>query len=170
MLNNNIELTFSLYEKQKNNNISEIIPNRLYLTSLQGAKDNYQKFDIVVTIMETSKHFTNIFYQADDEDDFNIRQYFDLFYQLMESNKNKKILVHCYAGVSRSATLVISYLMRIQYEDTINKKNKKLHLKHTDKIDFIKRIKKVRSIVDPNDGFVRILKLYQSYLSSLFQD
>lgn len=156
------------YFKKNMNDISEIIPNRLYLTSLQGATENNLKVDIIVTIMETPKLFTDVFYQAEDDDDFDIHQYFDPFYHLMESNKDKKVLVHCYSGVSRSATLVISYIMEKKYEETQNKKNKKLHLKHVNNTDFIKKVKKIRNIIDPNDGFVEILEVYQLYLSELF--
>lgn len=40
----------------------------------------------------------------------------DIFNFISEAlrNKQNKILIHCYAGVSRSATVVIGYLMKTQ--------------------------------------------------------
>lgn len=145
--------------------LSEIIPGRLYLTSLQGANENRDNVDIIVTIMGVSRSFTDVHYEAEDEDDFDISQYFEDFYRLMEDNKDKKVLVHCYAGVSRSATLVASYILRISYDNISSKKNKKLELKHLNRIDFIEKLKKIRPVVSPNDGFIQKLKLYQRRLS-----
>ena len=62
----------------------------------------------------------------------------------LESNSN--ILVHCYFGVSRSATLVIAYLMR---------KNEKSFC------DTFEMIKEIRRFVGPNAGFQAQLKLYE---------
>jgi len=53
------------------------------------------------------------------------------------------VLVHCAAGKSRSASLVIAYLMREfkwKYEEAFN------------------YVKSKRSIVQPNPGFVKLLK------------
>lgn len=148
--------------------ISEIIPNRLYLTSLKGVIQNKNNFDLIVTIMESPRSFTSQFYYAEDDDDFDITQYFDHFYNLMEENIDKRIVVHCYGGISRSATLILSYLMRIEYKKVLDKKNKKLHIKHTGNIDFIKRLKVKRSIVNPNDGFILSLKNYQLTLQTMY--
>lgn len=41
-----------------------------------------------------------------------IRPHFDEFLQFLEQHKGEKILVHCYMGSSRSATLVLLYLVK----------------------------------------------------------
>ena len=60
-----------------------------------------------------------------------------------------KILVHCVAGMSRSASCVIAYLMKtkqIGYEEALAMTKAK------------------RSCVEPNNAFVRQLQEYQSQL------
>uniref|UniRef100_A0A182N6A3 Uncharacterized protein n=1 Tax=Anopheles dirus TaxID=7168 RepID=A0A182N6A3_9DIPT len=59
--------------------------------------------------------------------------------------EGRHVLVHCYFGVSRSATIVIAYLMhryRLAYEAAFQ------------------RVKAKRRFVMPNPGFVNQLKLY----------
>jgi protein-tyrosine phosphatase len=56
--------------------------------------------------------------------------------------QNKKVLFHCAAGVSRSASFVIAYLMKdqgISYQEAFN------------------FVKSKRSIIRPNSGFVQQL-------------
>ncbi|XP_033184093.1 dual specificity protein phosphatase MPK-4 isoform X2 [Bombus vancouverensis nearcticus] len=60
--------------------------------------------------------------------------------------QNEKILVHCYFGISRSATIVIAYLM---------KKYKKSFY------DAFEAVKEKRRFVGPNAGFLAQLKLYE---------
>jgi protein tyrosine/serine phosphatase len=63
--------------------------------------------------------------------------------------KNKKVMVHCKAGISRSATLVIAYLMienTWQYEKAYE------------------YVKKRRPIIVPNQGFITQLKHLESHL------
>jgi protein-tyrosine phosphatase len=65
--------------------------------------------------------------------------------------KNKKnVLIHCYAGISRSAAVLISYLMtryRLRYKDAY------------------KIVKKYRNIINPNDNFKNQLKLIDKLAS-----
>jgi len=82
---------------------------------------------------------------VDDDKDEKISQYFfDIHKVISEAvSKNKNIIVHCAAGMSRSATLVIAYLMienRWHYEEAYN------------------FIKKRRPIIQPNIGFIKQLK------------
>ncbi|XP_053592848.1 dual specificity protein phosphatase 19 [Microplitis demolitor] len=73
---------------------------------------------------------------------------FDLFKVLNEcikvihENIKENILVHCNAGVSRSPTIVIGYLMACK------------EMSYTQAYDFVKNIRYIR----PNDGFVNKLK------------
>ena len=63
--------------------------------------------------------------------------------------QKKGVLINCYAGISRSSTFVIAYLM--------NKYNMNLD----DAYSFV--INK-RLIIQPNSGFLKILKSYEDYL------
>uniref|UniRef100_A0A8D9A3F3 Dual specificity protein phosphatase 12 n=1 Tax=Cacopsylla melanoneura TaxID=428564 RepID=A0A8D9A3F3_9HEMI len=73
--------------------------------------------------------------------------YFDSAYDFISDNLSKgaPILVHCYHGMSRSATIVIAYLM----------KHHKLDV--TTAFD---RVKSCRDVICPNDGFMHQLELY----------
>ena len=95
------------------------------------------------------KYVENIEYLkivVDDVDNENIGEYFAIcnkFISLDEGN----VLVHCHKGVSRSTTIVIAYLM------------------YTYKTDFytaFQKLKSVRPIVKPNEGFMKQLQEYQS--------
>lgn len=61
-------------------------------------------------------------------------------------NNNRRVFVHCQAGISRSATLIIAYLM---------KSNKMTY------IDAYNYVKERRSIIKPNQGFINFLKEYE---------
>lgn len=65
--------------------------------------------------------------------------------EIIDSNKDKQIVVHCTAGISRSVSTVIFYLMSISnktYEQCLE------------------LIQKTRYMADPNDGFEKQLKKY----------
>jgi dual specificity MAP kinase phosphatase len=53
-----------------------------------------------------------------------------------------KVLIHCYAGVSRSATITIAYLMQ------------ELGMPYS---EAMKYVKSKRYFINPNDGFRRQL-------------
>lgn len=61
-----------------------------------------------------------------------------------------KVLVHCHAGVSRSSTIVISYLMRKYINFSLN--------------DALKFVKSKRPIIKPNKGFMKQLQKYEDKL------
>jgi atypical dual specificity phosphatase len=65
----------------------------------------------------------------------------------IENNGN--VLIHCNAGVSRSSTLAIAYIMK--YE------NKRFQ-------DAFNQVKSVRPSIRPNDGFERQLREYDKEL------
>jgi len=62
-----------------------------------------------------------------------------------------KVLVHCFAGVSRSATVVVAYLM----------KEKGMRMGKA-----LRYVKEKRTFVNPNDGFRRQLKQYERELDA----
>ena len=77
----------------------------------------------------------------------NIIQYFGECLKIILGEE--KILVHCMAGASRSATIVIAYLMWIK------------RWKFNEALVFAK---KKRPIVFPNDGFKEQLKMFEKLL------
>jgi dual specificity phosphatase 12 len=86
------------------------------------------------------------FYIRDDIDQ-NISKYFRRIIKLIDSEKC--VLVNCMAGVSRSATIVIAYLMTKQ------------------KMTFQEAFEFVRSkrpIINPNEAFIEQLLEYNNYL------
>jgi len=79
--------------------------------------------------------------------DQDIASYFKETYDFIESSD--KIFIHCAAGVSRSAAILIAYLM---------KKNKKRY------VDMFNLVKEKRSCINPNPKFVEDLKKYEVVL------
>ena len=98
--------------------------------------------------MITKDDFSNInWYRLvidDDEDERISQHFFDIHKVISEAvSNNNNVIVHCAAGMSRSATLVLAYLMienRWHYEEAYN------------------FVKKRRPIIQPNIGFIKQLK------------
>jgi len=82
----------------------------------------------------------------------NIKQYFEDTFKIIDEaiTNNNNILVHCQAGISRSATIVIAYIM---------KKNK---MKMNDAYNFVHNN---RRCIGPNLGFCGQLILYEQELA-----
>lgn len=80
----------------------------------------------------------------------NLFPYFDECCNYIEKciKEGGKILVHCSYGVSRSATIVIAYLIKkgMTYEEAYN------------------YVKERRSIIEPNEGFKQQLKKYSEII------
>lgn len=137
------------------------IENNLYLGDFGSVKQcKLLDIDLVITIMEFKPtlpdDIEHIYFFALDEDDFDISKYFNEFIKIIEENSGKKIFVHCYSGASRSATLVASYLVHTFIK---NKKLKKSSVEYV-----LKYMKKKRSVVDPNDGFIKQLEDFRTNL------
>lgn len=86
-----------------------------------------------------------------DSEDEDISKYFHMVSSIIDDNMENGIitLVHCMAGISRSASLVIAFIMRsrgIGYDDAFNE------------------VRRLRKCIDPNDGFVRQLRTYEKKL------
>ena len=90
--------------------------------------------------------------QLDDSEETNIFKYFLESIKFIENSK--KVFVHCFAGVSRSATLVIAYFMW---------KNK---LSYKQSLEFVY---KYRSI-GPNLGFRKQLLIFEEKLKKANYD
>jgi len=94
------------------------------------------------------KDIDYLFIKANDFPNEDLLSYFEECYQFISDGleKGHKVLVHCMAGVSRSATIVISYLMiknSITFEQAFD------------------LVKKKRSFIKPNPGFTRQLILFE---------
>ena len=86
-------------------------------------------------------------FQLDDEENAPIIDYLECINQLIGQftkphRSRPTVLVHCHAGISRSAAAVIYYLMR----------SHGFALK-----DAIAHVKECRPIIEPNDGFMSTL-------------
>ena len=81
---------------------------------------------------------------AEDVEDFDLSVYFDEAAEFIEKNlKETNVLVHCLAGISRSSSIVIAYLMK------------------ANKWKFLRAlgcVRERRSIVYPNKGFEEQLR------------
>lgn len=128
---------------------TEVLDNFLFLGDLENASSlsQLQHFDIscvlsVVTARELGNHpgMERLFLNIRDSDKENIAMLFEPACEFIQRAKaaGKRILVHCMAGRSRSATLVIAFLMRSS--------NMTLH-------DAFVFVKQKRPIVYPNIGF-----------------
>ncbi|KAM0727314.1 Dual specificity protein phosphatase 19 [Formica fusca] len=129
--------------------VANIIPG-LYLSSQDPAVciDILKKYEIrhILSIgVNISERFDNIRYHTCDLLDLpesNIILLLKRCVDIIHATRKENILVHCNAGVSRSPAIVIAYLMihkKLSYDEAYNK------------------VKKARSCIRPNDGFVKQL-------------
>ena len=88
-----------------------------------------------------------------DMADESIEHVFDESYQYIDKaiGDGKSVLVHCMKGKSRSATILIAYLMR------------KNHWTYEETFKFVKH---KRDLVQPNKGFEEQLKKFQQHLDT----
>ncbi|CAD8068556.1 unnamed protein product [Paramecium sonneborni] len=94
------------------------------------------------------KHFK---LDVEDIENQDLSQFFDKCFTFIDENLQQgNVLVHCMAGVSRSACIVIAYIM----------KTKKMSFR-----DAFQFVKSKRTIVWPNDGFVEQLKKFEIQLN-----
>ena len=135
------------------NPIDHIIDN-IYLGDFRTADNinilrEYQITHIINCAFNLPNKFPNeITYkrlELRDEPDQPIMQRLEEAYQFIIENKDKKIFVHCVFGKSRSASVVIFYVM----------KEKKMNFKEAKTF-----VKNIRNIVEPNPGFAAELNRY----------
>lgn len=88
------------------------------------------------------------YFALHDSPDQPIDQHFKEAHQFIEDaiGSGGAVLIHCYAGISRSATILTSYLMK-----TYN----------MSPADALSHIQRIRPIVNPNKGFrTQLVKYY----------
>jgi len=141
-------------------------PGKLYLSDINGL-DHLNELNIhyIISLFPVLENIiipTNI-----KHDEFNITDRDDIT-TLNKMNEildtintkihsfllnNQNVLVHCMAGVSRSATVVCDFLCK--YETTLlNKHNLTNNLSEAS----IQYVRKFREKINPNPGFIKLLK------------
>ena len=134
------------------------INEKIYLGGIDGAREiNYLKQEGITHILSLAGKIFSINYEKGtfitkiievmDFTNENIFKYFKECIQFIENSK--KIYIHCMAGVSRSASIVIAYLM---------------YKEHKKYFQIYSEVKKKRSIIRPNFGFVFQLKYFENLL------
>ena len=128
----------------------------LYLGNIIAANDEKiiikHNIKTIITIMsdDVKNKYKNIeyihFFLYDDPNE-NIDKYFSLVYNIIEKQKLEgNILIHCHAGISRSWTIVLWYIM------------KKFNLPLINAFIYVKNR---RFIINPNIGFIKQLQNYE---------
>jgi len=139
---------------------SLIVP-RLHLSDYTIAYDEKElkrlRVTHLVTAMDVSPPYhpelpqlKRLHVPIEDDPRLNIAAHFDQTTQFIRealADESSVVVVHCFMGVSRSATLVAAYL--------IGTSETRLTVKQA-----IQMLQKKRSVVNPNDGFVRQLKAF----------
>ncbi len=134
--------------------MTEIIKNKLYLGDMFDANDattiKYRNISCIICvaerlkIMNTNPSVKVYNYELSDDYNCNISLYFD---EIGEKIKDENtVLVNCVAGVSRSATIVIAYIMKYY----------KLDLKSVFLL-----VKNKRNRICPNKKFMECLLDYE---------
>ena len=132
--------------------MSEIIKNKLYLGDLFDANNKEQiKNKNITSIICVAEGLKIVdpdvkVYRYDFQDDYNcnISLYFDEIGDII--NNEKVVLVNCMAGISRSSTIVIAYIMKY-----LNKNLREAFL----------FVRNKRPIICPNKEFMKYLYEYE---------
>lgn len=153
-----------------NNNVDEIIPH-LYISNWGSSNDpkKIKQYNIkaVITIETRKKPEYILKYYKENNIDFlylylddmpneDISKYFDISYNFIKKHIDKKenVLVHCYAGISRSSTIIFNYMLREYYLNN-GYKCPRCILKY-----FLDYSRNKRPIINPNTGFINQLLTY----------
>ncbi|EWS73030.1 tyrosine phosphatase (macronuclear) [Tetrahymena thermophila SB210] len=135
---------------------------KLYLGNIWAAENLINQNDEQIKAILTVASNTNLVYdpqefrhkiiEANDDPSFNLSPNFDEGVRFIDEHlQQTNVLVHCFAGVSRSTTLVLAYLM-------------KHHNIGLD--DALKLVRQKRQIAGPNYGFMKQLKEYEQKLKA----
>ncbi len=141
-----------MYCRDRRCYVSEILNGDLYISDYQSSL-NYpllHKIGIrqILTIGKEltpheTKEFKTMYISLDDAENEPIRDHFDSAHDFILRGPT---LVHCYAGISRSATLVLSYLIKY-YNFSLD--------------SALEHCRKRRPIINPNAGFIDQLAAYE---------
>lgn len=156
------------------------ITKNLYVSNLPSAMDHeslkQNDIDVVLTITninpqnipgvsQTYKKLNINHYCFDiaDKPKAQINDLFEYTNLLIDHHvkHNENILVHCTCGISRSVTIILAYLTKKSYD------NHNPMLKHPNYYKWktlLSNMKNIRSIVQPNIGFMNQLQNYEKKL------
>jgi protein tyrosine phosphatase len=163
--------------------ISEIIPH-LYLSNW-FTSDNpniLKKYNIKAIIsLETmpksvsvlnyykNNNIDHMYIYIPDIPSADISEYFNETYKFIKKHisKGENVLVHCMAGISRSSTIVLNYLLRNLYENnpeiSFNKHTYNNTEQNSCPCNILKNVlnyvRQQRRVVNPNNGFMKKLLL-----------
>jgi hypothetical protein len=158
--------TWEPSEEKKTEHWSHVF-NGLYISDIYGAQNTMwiqnNGFTGIVDLSNSphpqkfDKHIEVLRIAVDDNAHNDIKRHFAKCFQFIDAQlsqskvhaKKNKILVFCKAGMSRSATIVISYLM------------KTFSMTTEEATTFLK---KKRPLIQPNNGFLKQLKEYETEL------
>ena len=156
---NMIKLSSTIKILKDDNTPVEIIPH-LFLGSIGSASNlkqlqNFKITHIVCCALGVKNFFPDKFkyYNINilDSEKENIKIYFDESFNFIDKaiKKGGNVLVHCHAGVSRSSSILIAYIIKSQ----------KINLEKA-----LETIKAKREKASPNLGFLKQLKEYEKEL------
>lgn len=152
----NIESNFEVSKNSKSaskkfpKNLIKILPN-LYISNYEGVSNKkiLEKKKISIIFNLTLKNCKNLFkenftyetFNLEDDGNINIKNIIKKIIKKVHFyiKKNKKVVIHCYKGISRAPTLAIAYLMKIYNKN------------YDEAFDYV-RGKSFK--IDPNAGFL----------------
>ncbi|CAD8140718.1 unnamed protein product [Paramecium pentaurelia] len=103
---------------------------------------------IPIQISQSMRYYQHII--LDDNENANISRHFEICFDFIEKGRSVgNVLVHCMAGISRSATIVAAYLMK---KHSISSK------------EALQQLQRKRWQVYPNEGFIKQLLQYNEEL------
>lgn len=142
--------------------ISEVVKGFLYLGSGKDAQDKAQlkKYKINCILNVSGEWHSVEFHQQmrykkvslKDNELQGLMHHLDEIFEFLDEirkSENSRVLVHCTVGRSRSAAIVIAYLMN----------RTKMSLKQA-----YEHVKAMRPLIKPNDGFIKQLMDYEKEL------
>ncbi|KAL8100265.1 uncharacterized protein LOC141683475 [Apium graveolens] len=109
----------------------------------------------ILTVMSSTPPYPDEFkykiVDVQDRHDVSISRYFDDCFDFIDEAKERggKVLVHCFAGISRSVTVIVAYLI------------KKRGLRSSEALE---HVKSKRAIASPNPGFLLQLQNFERSL------
>jgi len=130
--------------------IADFDDHKLYLTGYMGARGAPKNMAILSLMSDPPvlvRGEFNKWVRIEDDKNEDIKSIFDGCHEFIDEHiKVRDVVVHCAAGVSRSATIVISYIM------------KKCGYTYMEAHDYVRAR---RSIISPNSGFTMQLIDYE---------
>eukprot|EP00800_Vazella_pourtalesii_P017224 TRINITY_DN517_c0_g1_i1.p1 TRINITY_DN517_c0_g1~~TRINITY_DN517_c0_g1_i1.p1 ORF type:complete len:206 (-),score=26.62 TRINITY_DN517_c0_g1_i1:338-955(-) len=155
-----VKAEYSLPEPAKIINPISRITETIYISGREDATSlSVLKANNITHVINMTRDIPNRFADkihylsipAMDSHRQSLTEFFNIAFVFIDAVKEQRgrVLIHCHAGVSRSSTMVIAYLMWSQ------------HWRFQETIQFVKQ---QRPCVDPNIGFIGQLMEFDNYL------